>query len=139
MAIFRVEKTSDYTVMSNNHLKNARLSLKAKGLLSVVLSLPDGWDYTLKGLARISLEGVDAIRKAMQELEAEGYIVRFRVRNEKGQLTDAEYVIYEKPDIISLCRKNRYRKNQHRQNLCRKHLCWKIQYWILLCWKRQRN
>lgn len=97
MAIFRVEKTGDYTVMSNDHLKNARLSLKAKGLLSVILSLPESWDYTLKGLARISLEGVDAIRKAIRELEAEGYIVRSRVRNEKGQLTDAEYVIYEKP------------------------------------------
>lgn len=97
MAVFRVEKTGDYTVMSNNHLKNASLSLKAKGLLSVMLSLPEEWDYTLKGLARISLEGVDAIRKAIQELETEGYIVRSRVRNEKGQLTDAEYIIYEKP------------------------------------------
>ena len=97
MAVFRVEKTKDYTVISNHHLKNIRISLRAKGLLSIMLSLPENWDYTIKGLARISLEGVDAIRKAIQELEAEGYIVRSRVRNEKGQLTDAEYVIYEKP------------------------------------------
>jgi len=97
MAIFRVEKTMNYTVMSNHHLKNIRISLRAKGLLSIMLSLPENWDYTLKGLARISLEGVDAIRMAIKELEAEGYIVRSRVRNEKGQLTDAEYVIYEKP------------------------------------------
>jgi len=97
MAIFRVEKTRDYTVMSNHHLKNIRISLRAKGLLSIMLSLPENWDYTLKGLARISLEGVDAIRMAIKELEAEGYIVRSRVRNEKGQLTESEYVIYEKP------------------------------------------
>jgi len=97
MAIFRVEKTMNYTVMSNHHLKNIHISLRAKGLLSIMLSLPENWDYTLKGLARISLEGVDAIRKAIQELEAEGYIVRSRVRNEKGQLTESEYVIYEKP------------------------------------------
>ena len=83
--------------MSNHHLKNIRISLRAKGLLSIMLSLPENWDYTLKGLARISLEGVDAIRMAIQELETEGYIVRSRVRNEKGQLTESEYVIYEKP------------------------------------------
>jgi len=97
MAVFRVEKVADYTVMSNHHLKNIRLSLRAKGLLSLMLSLPENWDYTLKGLARISLESVDAIRKALQELETEGYVVRSRIRNAKGQLTDAEYVIYEKP------------------------------------------
>jgi len=97
MAVFRVEKTRDYTVISNHHLKNERLSLRAKGLLSLMLSLPESWDYTLKGLAHISLEGVDAIRKALQELEAEGYVVRRRIRNVKGQLTDAEYVIYERP------------------------------------------
>ena len=69
MAVFRVERTRDYTVMSNHHLKNRSLSLKAKGLLSVMLSLPDEWDYTLRGLAAISKEGVDAIREAIRELE----------------------------------------------------------------------
>ena len=97
MAVFRIEKTRDYTIMANRHLKNRSLSLKAKGLLSVILSLPDGWDYTLKGLARISKEGIDAIREAVRELEAAGYIVRSRTRNDKGQLGSAEYVIYEQP------------------------------------------
>lgn len=97
MAVFRVEKTRDYTVMSNHHLKNAALSLKAKGLLSVMLSLPDDWDYTLAGLAHISKEGVDAIREGVRELETAGYIVRNRVRNAKGQLTSTEYVIHEQP------------------------------------------
>ena len=97
MAVFRVERTRDYTVMSNHHLKNRSLSLKAKGLLSVMLSLPDEWDYTLRGLAAISREGVDAIREAIRELEDAGYIVRSRGRNEKGQLSGTEYVIYEQP------------------------------------------
>ena len=97
MAVFRVERTRDYTVMSNHHLKNRSLSLKAKGLLSVMLSLPDEWDYTLRGLAAISKEGVDAIREAIRELEDAGYIVRSRGRNEKGQLSVTEYVIYEHP------------------------------------------
>ena len=97
MAVFRIEKTRDYTVMANHHLKNRELTLKAKGLMSVLLSLPDDWDYTLAGLARISREGVDAIREAVKELERAGYVIRNRVRNEKGQLTDTEYVIYEQP------------------------------------------
>ena len=97
MAVFQVERTCDYTVMSNHHLKNRSLSLKAKGLLSVMLSLPDEWDYTLRGLAAISKEGVDAIREAIRELEDAGYIVRSRGRNEKGQLSGTEYVIYEHP------------------------------------------
>lgn len=97
MAVFRIEKTRDYTVMSNHHLKNKNLTLKAKGLLSVMLSLPETWDYTLKGLAIINREGVDAIREAVRELEKAGYIVRTRVRNAKGQLTGTEYVIYEQP------------------------------------------
>ena len=97
MAVFRVEKTRDYTVMANHHLKNKELTLKAKGLLSVMLSLPEDWDYTLKGLSHINREGVDAIREAVRELERAGYMIRNRVRNEKGQLSDTEYVIYEQP------------------------------------------
>ena len=99
LAVFRVEKTRDYTVMANHHLKNRTLTLKAKGLLSLMLSLPDDWDYTLKGLSLISVEGIDAIREAVRELERAGYIVRSRARNEKGQLTGAEYVIYEQPHL----------------------------------------
>ena len=90
MAVFRIEKTRDYTVMANHHLKNRELTLKAKGLMSVLLSLPDDWDYTLVGLSRISREGVDAIREAVKELERAGYVIRNRVRNETGQLTDTE-------------------------------------------------
>ena len=75
MAVFRIERTRDYTVMSNHHLRNAKLSLKAKGLLSMMLSLPEDWNYTTRGLAKICKEGVDAIGAALRELEAAGYIV----------------------------------------------------------------
>ena len=97
MSVFRVERTHDYTVMSNHHLKNRALSLKAKGLLSLMLSLPDDWDYTLQGLAHISLEKVVAIRKAIIELENEGYITRTRERDEQGRLRGTEYIIGEQP------------------------------------------
>ena len=80
MAVFRVEKNSGYTVMSNHHLRNRALSLKAKGLLSQMLSLPEDWDYTLQGLARINRESIDAIRQAIRELEQAGYIQRSRER-----------------------------------------------------------
>ena len=80
MAVFRVEKTKDYTVMSNHHLKNKNLSLKAKGLLSQMLSLSDEWDYSLKGLASINKESVDAVRTAVLELEEAGYVVREQTR-----------------------------------------------------------
>ena len=97
MAVFRIEKTRDYTVMSNYHLKNKNLTLKAKGLMSLLLSLPDNWVHTLAGLAQISVEGVDAIRMAVHELEREGYVVRNRIRDEKGHLGEMEYVVYENP------------------------------------------
>jgi len=100
MAIFRVEKTTGYTVMSNHHLRNAELSLKAKGLLSQMLSLPEGWDYTLQGLSYINREKIDAIREAVRELERAGYITRSRIRNGKGQLTSTEYVIREQPQSV---------------------------------------
>ena len=97
MAVFRVERTHNYTVMSNHHLRDKGLSLKAKGLLSQMLSLPEDWDYTLAGLAKINAEGRDAIRAAVQELERAGYIRRSRVRDGKGCLRGTEYVIYERP------------------------------------------
>jgi len=97
MAVFRVEKNKGYTVMSNHHLKNRALSLKAKGLLSLMLSLPDDWTYTMKGLAVISVEGIDAIRQTLAELEKHRYVVRSRVRDEKGCLRGSEYVVYEQP------------------------------------------
>ncbi len=97
MAVFRVEKSKGYTVMSNHHLRNRDLTLKAKGLLSQMLSLPEDWDYTLAGLSLINREKIDAIREAVKELEKAGYIVRSRERDEKGRLRGAEYVIYEQP------------------------------------------
>ncbi len=97
MSVFRIERTKDYTVMSNHHLQDKRLSLKAKGLLSQMLSLPEDWDYTLSGLAYINRENIDAIRQAIKELEVAGYIVRSRKRDEKGRLQGSDYVIYEKP------------------------------------------
>lgn len=97
MAVMRVEKNLNYTVMANYHLRDKEISLKAKGLLSLMLSLPSEWDYTLAGLAYINKEGIDAIRTAIKELEKAGYIVRARQRNEAGQLLDTEYLIYEYP------------------------------------------
>lgn len=119
MPVFRVEKTRDYTVMANHHLKNKELTLKAKGLLSVILSLPEDWDYTLKGLSHINREGVDAIREAVRELERAGYVQRSRNKNAKGQFADIEYVIYEQP-----------RRPYADEEPASENQCWKIQYWI---------
>lgn len=96
MAVFRVEKTKDFTIMCNHHLRNRSLSLKAKGLLSLMLSLPEDWDYTTKGLAHICKDGVDSITTALKELERHGYLTRQRLRYENGQLGDIEYTIHEK-------------------------------------------
>ena len=97
MAVFRVERNKGYTVMSNHHLRNKELSLKAKGLLSQMLSLPEDWDYTLAGLSYINRESIDAIRTAVWELEKAGYITRRQGRDEKGKMTAIEYTIYEQP------------------------------------------
>ena len=97
MAVFRVERNTGYTVMSNHHLRNKELSLKAKGLLSQMLSLPEDWDYTLAGLSYINRESIDAIRTAIWELEKAGYITRRQGRDEKGKMTAIEYTIYEQP------------------------------------------
>ena len=102
MAVFRVERNKGYTVMSNHHLRNKELTLKAKGLLSQMLSLPEDWDYTLAGLSRINREKLDAIREAVRELERAGYIQRSRERDEKGRLRGADYIIYEKPPNLDL-------------------------------------
>ena len=86
MAVFRVERTRDFTVMSNHHLRDKRLTLKAKGLLSMMLSLPEDWNYSTLGLAAICREGVDAIRGALRELEKEGYVIRRQLRGPGGQI-----------------------------------------------------
>ena len=97
MAVFRIERTRDYTVMSNHHLRDKGLSLKSKGLLSMMLSLPEDWNYTTRGLAKICKEGVDAIGGALRELESAGYIIRHQMRDRQGRISDTEYVIYEQP------------------------------------------
>ncbi len=97
MAVFRVERTQGYTVMSNYHLRDKSLSLKAKGLLSQMLSLPEDWDYTLSGLAVINRESKDAIRSAVNELEKAGDIKRRQTTDAGGKFSGNEYVIYERP------------------------------------------
>ena len=99
MSVFRVHKNVNYTVMSNHHLTNKNLTLKAKGLMSVMLSLPDDWDYSAKGLATLSLDGEDAVRSALKELEEQHYLKRTPIR-EKGIIRDWQYDIYENPESL---------------------------------------
>ena len=96
MAVFKIEKNKNYTVMSNYHLRDKRMSLKAKGLLSFMLSLPLDWDYSLDGLEKICKEGKDSIRSALNELKLYGYLVIKKTKNEKG-IFEYEYMIYEYP------------------------------------------
>ena len=95
--VFRVEKTANFTVMSNTHLKDRRLSYKSKGLLSVILSLPPDWDYTITGLAVIAADGVDSVKTAIKELEQYGYVTRKQLRDERGRMAQNEYRVYENP------------------------------------------
>jgi len=97
MAVFRIEKNKDYTIMSNHHLRNTSLSLKAKGLQSLFLSLPPDWDFTLAGLAYICQDGISSVRSGIAELEKHGYLTRRRIREANGQLSDIEYTIHEIP------------------------------------------
>lgn len=95
--IIRVERTKNFTVMSNHHFKNKKLSLKAKGLLSLMLSLPDDWNYSMKGLATLSKDGIDSVRTAMKELENQGYVEKDRSRNEAGCYQETVYTVREVP------------------------------------------
>lgn len=99
MAVIRISKTTNYTVMSNYHLKDKKLSLRAKGLLSVMLSLPDNWDYSVNGLVAICNEGISVIRKILKELEENRYLVRKRLQDKSGKF-EYEYIIYEKPHTV---------------------------------------
>lgn len=103
MPVIRVEKNKDFTVMSNYHLRDRSLSMKARGLLSTMLSLPPDWDYTVAGLATLSPDGKDSIRSAMGELEAEGYLKRSRTHDEGGKFGANDFVIYETPPELPLC------------------------------------
>ena len=97
MGVFRVEKTKNYTVMSNYHFKDKNLSWKAKGLLSTFLSLPEDWDYSIKGLEAMSSDGNKAVRSGLKELEENGYLTRKAIRDSKGVIRDWDYIIYENP------------------------------------------
>lgn len=124
MAVFRVEKNRNYTVMCNHHLKDKHLSLKAKGLLSVILSLPENWNYTTRGLSAICKEGVDSIGGTLRELEQEGYLVRNRLRDPKGRIKDTEYVIFEMP---------RKQDAVDTTEPCAEHLCTENSYMDVPC------
>ena len=95
--VFRINKNENYTVMSNYHLKEKDMSIKAKGLLSIMLSLPKDWDYSINGLVKLSKDGKDSVISALNELEKFGYLIRTRSINEKGQFDGYDYDIYEKP------------------------------------------
>ena len=97
MAVMRVHKTANYTIMSNSHFKEKGMSLKAKGLLSLMLSLPDDWDYSIAGLATLSKDGKDSVMSALKELEAFGYLVRTRLTDERGRFAGYDYDIFESP------------------------------------------
>ena len=116
MAVFRIEKTRDYTVMSNHHLRDMSLSLKAKGLLSLMLSLPENWDYTMKGLSRICKDGIDSISGGIRELEEHGYLIRERVRGANGQLGSIEYTILEQPKEPTPAQEKPIRENPVQAN-----------------------
>lgn len=97
MGVFRVEKTKNYTVMSNYHFKDKKISWKAKGLLSTMLSLPEDWDYSIRGLEAMSTDGNKAVRSGLKELEENGYLTRTAIRDNKGIIRDWDYTIYENP------------------------------------------
>lgn len=126
--VFRVEKNANYTTMSNYHLRDNTISFKAKGILSMFLSLPKNWNYSVSGLAAISKEGKDGILSGLKELEAAGYLERHRYRNERGRLGDSEYVIYEIPPTA-----DQFRLLQNRVCLNWKSLLWRNQFWIIQC------
>jgi len=132
MAVFRIEKTRDYTVMSNHHLRNAGLSLKSKGLLSMMLSLPEDWNYTTRGLAKICKEGTDSIGSALKELERAGYIVRNRLRDSKGKIVVWSMSSTRHP--IPRTRASRVRTSRIRLVQIRK-----TRIWITHVWKTGRN
>jgi len=115
VAVFRVNKTKDFTVMSNYHLKDKELSLKAKGLLSQMLSLPDSWDYSIEGLVSINKESRGAIQSTLKELEDGGYLVRERLQNEKGQF-EYVYNIFENPQTDKPQTENPYTVKRFTEN-----------------------
>jgi hypothetical protein len=115
MAVIRVEKTQNYTVMSNHHLRNKKMSLKAKGLMSLMLSLPPQWDYSIGGLVAICKESHTSIRSALKELEQNQYLIRERINNEKGYFT-YEYTLFEIPHTEKLYMDKAHTEKQHTES-----------------------
>ena len=101
MGVFRVNKNRNYTVMSNVHLRDKALPLKAKGLLSLMLSLPEDWDYSMRGLAKLSADGLDSTRAAVKALERSGYVVRRQLYDSRGRFSNNEYTVFEIPQPSS--------------------------------------
>ena len=116
MAVYRMERTGNFTVMSNYHLRDMSLSLKAKGLMSLMLSLPEGWKYSARGLAAICKEGTEAVSAALRELEERGYVFRTVIRDQAGRIVSTEYVIYEKPYTENPDTENPYTENPDTEN-----------------------
>ena len=116
MSVYRVNKTRDFTVMGNTHLRDKNLSLKAVGLLSKMLSFNDGWQFSTRGLATLCKEGPDAILSALKELEENGYLVRHRGRDDKGRMVSTEFDIYEMPQADLPHRDNPHRENPDVEN-----------------------
>lgn len=117
MSVVRVHKNSNFTVMSNYHFKEKKMSLKAKGLLSLMLSLPDDWDYSIAGLATLSKDGKDSIMSALGELEKFGYLARTRLTNDRGQFAGVEYNIFESPQEKPVSEKpNQENENSEKPN-----------------------
>lgn len=112
MSVFRIHKTDNYTVMSNAHFKEREMSLKAKGLLSLMLSLPDSWSYNIAGLVKLSKDGKDSVMSALSELEKFGYLQRKQVTNDKGQFAGVEYNIFEVPQTDNSVAVNRISAEQ---------------------------
>lgn len=113
MSVVRVNKTKNYTVLSNYHFKERGMSLKAKGLLSLMLSLPDDWNYSISGLVKLSKDGKDSVMSALSELEKFGYLIRVKTTNSKGQFSGIEYNIYEQPpeDLAVAAKQNTEKQN----------------------------
>ena len=113
MSVMRIHKTKNFTVMSNYHFKEKGMSLKAKGLLSLMLSLPDDWNYSISGLVKLSKDGKDSVMSALVELETFGYLTRARMQNDKGHFSGVEYNIYEEPQPKN---PNSENQNEGKQN-----------------------
>ena len=97
MSVIRIQKTNNYTVMSNYHFREKDMSLKAKGLLSLMLSLPEEWDYSVDGLVKLSKDGKDSVISAITELEQFGYLVRSQAKGQDGKFAGYDYDVYEQP------------------------------------------